>query len=263
MSDEDSSSRKDSCTDLLDDGGNTSTIIDPDTDESALLDTALGEDNGEVEGDGELSLLDQDESQESVQIDDPEIEAIKARVKEMEEEAEKLKEMQGEVEKQLMGSKPATPNNNFPTLEEKMDSDSRSVHVANVDYQATAEELGQHFHGCGAINRVTILCDKYTGHPKGFAYIEFSDQDSLKNAIALDESLFRGRQIKVTAKRTNRPGLTTTNRGRGRGRGRGFRGGGMMMGFNPYLGGYVVPMPYRGRGRSFRGRAKSNWYAPY
>ena len=71
MSDEDTSSRKDSCTDILDDGGNTSTIIDPDTDENALLDTALGEDNGEVEGDGELSLLDQDESQESVQIDDP------------------------------------------------------------------------------------------------------------------------------------------------------------------------------------------------
>lgn len=36
-----------------------------------------------------------------------------------------------------------------------------------VDYGATAEELEQHFHGCGSVNRVTILCDKYTGHPKG------------------------------------------------------------------------------------------------
>lgn len=36
-----------------------------------------------------------------------------------------------------------------------------------VDYGATAEELEAHFHGCGSVNRVTILCDKYTGHPKG------------------------------------------------------------------------------------------------
>lgn len=36
-----------------------------------------------------------------------------------------------------------------------------------VDYSTTPEELQQHFHSCGTINRVTILCDKFTGHPKG------------------------------------------------------------------------------------------------
>ena len=67
-----------------------------------------------------------------------------------------------------------------------------------VDYGATAEELEQHFHGCGAVNRVTILCNKYDGHPKGFAYIEFAEKDSVQMAMALDESLFRGRQLKVS-----------------------------------------------------------------
>ena len=42
---------------------------------------------------------------------------------------------------------------------------------SQVDYSATAEELEQHFHGCGAVNRVTILCDKFTGHPKGFVIL--------------------------------------------------------------------------------------------
>lgn len=37
-----------------------------------------------------------------------------------------------------------------------------------VDYGATPEEIQQHFQACGAINRVTILCDKFTGHPKGY-----------------------------------------------------------------------------------------------
>ncbi|XP_015261717.1 PREDICTED: LOW QUALITY PROTEIN: polyadenylate-binding protein 2-like [Gekko japonicus] len=158
-----------------------------------------------------------------------ELEAIKARVREMEEEAEKLKELQNEVEKQMNMSPP--PGNAGPvimSIEEKMEAgtDARSVYVGKVDYGATAEELEAHFHGCGSVNRVTILCDKYTGHPKGFAYIEFSDKESVRTSLALDESLFRGRQIKVIPKRTNRPGISTTDRGfprtRYRGRGSGY-----------------------------------------
>ncbi len=37
-----------------------------------------------------------------------------------------------------------------------------------MDYSATAQELENHFHGCGSIHRVTILCDKFTGQPKGY-----------------------------------------------------------------------------------------------
>ena len=47
------------------------------------------------------------------------------------------------------------------------------------------------------LSRVTILCNKFDGHPKGFAYVEFTDKDSVQTAMALDDSLFRGRQIKV------------------------------------------------------------------
>lgn len=68
-----------------------------------------------------------------------------------------------------------------------------------MDYGATAEELEAHFHGCGSVNRVTILCNKFDGHPKGFAYIEFTDKESVTMAMAMDESLFRGRQIKVSS----------------------------------------------------------------
>lgn len=96
---------------------------------------------------------------------------------------------------------------------------------------------------------MTILCNKYDGHPKGFAYVEFGDKDSVQTAMALDESLFRGRQIKVSCyktrfldwliylllfcfcffqvmlKRTNRPGITSSNRApRGTRGSRGVRG---------------------------------------
>ncbi|XP_064610618.1 polyadenylate-binding protein 2-like [Liolophura sinensis] len=193
-------------------------------------------------GDGDTNVAAQDESG----VEDPELEAIKARVREMEEEAEKLKEMQSEVEKQMNMSSPTLTTQQ--SIEDKVEADARSVYVGNVDYGATAEELEQHFHGCGSINRVTILCDRYTGHPKGFAYVEFADKDSVTTSLALDESLFRGRQIKVSAKRTNRPGISSTNRPpRGRFRARGARS---------YYHGYQ-PRP---RGR-FRRRAA--WYSPY
>ncbi len=124
-------------------------------------------DAGEAAGDSEITQAASDE----VSTDDPELEAIKARVREMEEEAEKLKEMQSEVEKQMnlssssvsksfdfiqdptnLGFKwqffflrfanrfclaaspqPATPG--VMTIEEKVDADSRSVYVGNVSAQ--------------------------------------------------------------------------------------------------------------------------------
>lgn len=107
-------------------------------------------------------------------VEDQELEAIKARVREMEEEAEKLKQMQTEVDKQMnLGSPPPTgPGGLNLSFEEKVEVDNRSIYVGNVDYGATAEELEAHFHGCGSINRVTILCNKFDGHPKGkFSHI--------------------------------------------------------------------------------------------
>ncbi|CBQ71145.1 related to poly(a) binding protein II [Sporisorium reilianum SRZ2] len=151
--------------------------------------------------------------------EDAEIEAMKQRVAEMEAEAAKLRELQ-----QAAGE--AGGAGLHPTEEEREEVDSRSIYVGNVDYGATPEEVQQHFQSCGTINRVTILCDKFTGHPKGFAYVEFADPSLVANAMVLNESLFRGRLIKVTAKRTNMPGMAARGRGRGRGRGRPFRGRG-------------------------------------
>jgi RNA recognition motif-containing protein len=77
------------------------------------------------------------------------------------------------------------------------DVDARSVYVGNVDYSTTPEELQEFFNSCGIVNRITILCDKFTGHPKGYAYVEFKDVDSVANAMLLNDSEFKGRPLKV------------------------------------------------------------------
>ncbi|XP_041256413.1 embryonic polyadenylate-binding protein 2 isoform X4 [Onychostruthus taczanowskii] len=183
-----------------------------------------------------------------------ELEAIKAKLREIEQEDERLKELQLEAENHLSMSSEAAL---FPlTTKEKMEADQRSIYVGNVDYGGTAEELESHFNSCGQINRVTILCDKFSGHPKGYAYIEFEEQSSVKAAVELDESVFRGRVIKVLPKRTNMPGISSTDRG-------GYRGCCHARGGLGRWGGPYGQQP-RLRGRAYRGRARLlPWYFPY
>ena len=129
---------------------------------------------------------------------------MKRRLKEMEDEAAALKEMQAKVEKE-MGSMqdPATAGASQSNREEV---DARSVFVGNVDYSCTPEEVQQHFQSCGTVNRVTIRTDKF-GQPKGYAYVEFLEVEAVQEALLLNESELHGRQLKVTAKRTNIPGM--------------------------------------------------------
>jgi polyadenylate-binding protein 2 len=99
------------------------------------------------------------------------------------------------------------------------------------------------------------------GKKNRYAYVEFAEPSLVAQALVLNESVFRGRNLKVrfcsslsyhsanlyqvTPKRTNLPGLA-----RGRGRGRGGRGFGR--------GGFPPRGGYRG---GFRGRGRG--YSPY
>lgn len=186
------------------------------------------------------------ETHEEEGNDEEEISAMKRRVAEMEAEAAKLREMQATLDKE---------GNDL--REDREDVDARSVFVGNVDYGASPEEIQAHFQSCGSINRVTILLDKFTGHPKGYAYVEFTEPSLVAQALVLNESVFRGRSLKVVPKRTNIPGMQ-----RGRGGARGGRGGYGRGGYaaSPYggRGGFPPRGGYRG---GYRGRARG--YAPY
>ncbi|PPQ77705.1 hypothetical protein CVT25_011140 [Psilocybe cyanescens] len=96
-----------------------------------------------------------------------EILLMKQRVAEMEREATKLRELQAAAAEQANSADET--GSAMETDDDKAGADNRSVYVGNVDYGATPEEIQGHFQACGTINRVTILCDKFTGHPKGYA----------------------------------------------------------------------------------------------
>lgn len=178
--------------------------------------------------------IDLQQTQENDEEDEYEsIAAMKKRIKEMEREAKKIEEMQALAESSGKGSFLPT---NGPEV------DVASIYVGNVDYSTRPEELQKFFSPCGAVQRVTILTNKWTGHPKGYAYVQFGSAEAVANAVLLNESEFKGRQLIVNEKRTNIPGYSRGGYGSYRGgyRGRGYRGG------------------YRG----YRSRGWSSW-APY
>merc|ERR1711920_127609 len=145
------------------------------------------------------------------------IAAMKKRIKEMEMEAKKIEEMQALAE--AAGKGAAIPANG-------PEADVASIYVGNVDYSTKPEELQRFFSSCGAVLRVTILTDKWTGHPKGYAYVQFRSAEAVANAVLLNESEFKGRQLKVSEKRTNIPGYNKGGYGSSRGGYRGYRGRG-------------------------------------
>ena len=56
------------------------------------------------------------------------------------------------------------------TEEEKNKEEERSIYIKNVDYNTESKELEAHFAQCGKIEKVTIVCDKYNGHPLGYTF---------------------------------------------------------------------------------------------
>lgn len=120
--------------------------------------------------------------------------------------------------------------------------DSCSIYIGNVEYGANPLDLQRHFKSCGVVERITIMANKETGQPKGYAYLEFDLHVAAKDAVKMfDGSELLGREIKVCLKRTNVPGHSHAGHGyyRGRGRGRGGRKGrrargGSRSNFSPY-----------------------------
>jgi RNA recognition motif-containing protein len=91
------------------------------------------------------------------------LDKMKARLAAIEEESARLAKMENEHEQSTNPSFAGAPSGR----ERREDIDARSIFVGNVDYGASPEEIQDHFKSCGSINRVTILLDKHTGHPKG------------------------------------------------------------------------------------------------
>jgi RNA recognition motif-containing protein len=103
------------------------------------------------------------------------------------------------------------------------------IYVGNLSYEVTEEDLRQEFGAFGEVTSANIITDKYSGRPKGFAFVEMASKSEAEAAITgLNGKALKDRTIVVNESRPrtdNRGGGSYGNRKSG-GYGSGGYGGG-------------------------------------
>ena len=94
-----------------------------------------------------------------------------------------------------------------------------NIYVGNLSFDTTEDQLRQAFSGFGEVSSVNIITDRYTGEPRGFAFVEMAGKAEAIAAISgLNGQELNGRTLNVNEARPRTEG--------GGGRGGGNRGGG-------------------------------------
>jgi RNA recognition motif-containing protein len=77
-----------------------------------------------------------------------------------------------------------------------------NIYVSNLSFNIQDEDLKGFFTPFGEVISAKVIMDKYTGKSKGFGFVEMSDNNAAKKAIAeLDNGTIDGRNIGVTEAR--------------------------------------------------------------
>ncbi len=72
------------------------------------------------------------------------------------------------------------------------------IYVGNLNYRTTSEGLQALFSRFGEVVSVSVVTDRETGQPRGFAFVELAQAESVAKAIQeLDGKEFEGRRLRV------------------------------------------------------------------
>lgn len=99
------------------------------------------------------------------------------------------------------------------------------LYVGNMSFQTSEEELRAHFEQFGTVSDIYVAMDKFTGRPRGFAFVTMGTPEEAKLAIEKTNGVqLGGRALQVNEARPkeDRP----AGGGFGGGERRGFGGGG-------------------------------------
>ncbi|OQS05377.1 nucleolin [Thraustotheca clavata] len=102
----------------------------------------------------------------------------------------------------------------------------KAIYVGNISSDVNSGMLNDMFSHCGEIVRVHIAIDRETEEPRGFAYVNFANTESVDEAIKLSGAELDGQSIRVAFahNREDRPRRDYDNGERGYGRTHGDEG---------------------------------------
>jgi RNA recognition motif-containing protein len=71
------------------------------------------------------------------------------------------------------------------------------LYVGNLPFSATEDGVRTLFAAHGTVEKVSLISDRETGRPRGFAFVEMSNADASRAMQALNGKDFDGRSLKV------------------------------------------------------------------
>jgi len=81
------------------------------------------------------------------------------------------------------------------------------IYVGNMSFDTSESEVRKAFEAHGQVDSVTIIMDRDTGRPKGFGFVEMSNEAEAKKAIeGLNGKDFMGRTLNVNEARPRTDG---------------------------------------------------------
>ena len=78
----------------------------------------------------------------------------------------------------------------------------KNLYIGNLDYSTTEDDLRTLFAAHGTVETVTVVRDRDTGQPRGFAFLEMTNDTEADKAIhALAGTVVGGRALTVNEAR--------------------------------------------------------------
>jgi cold-inducible RNA-binding protein len=78
----------------------------------------------------------------------------------------------------------------------------KNIYVGNLSFGATEESVRSLFEGYGTVDRVSIVTDRDSGQPRGFGFVEMTNNGEGDKAIAgLNGKDLDGRALSVNEAR--------------------------------------------------------------
>jgi RNA recognition motif-containing protein len=78
----------------------------------------------------------------------------------------------------------------------------KNIYIGNLDYSTTEDQLRTLFLAHGAVETATVVRDRDTGQPRGFAFLEMTNDEEADKAIrALNGTVLGDRTLTVNEAR--------------------------------------------------------------
>ena len=82
----------------------------------------------------------------------------------------------------------------------------KNIYVGNMSYDTTEDRLRTLFETYGEVTSANVITDRYTGRPRGFAFVEMADSAAADQAIqALNGQDVDGRTLTVNEAKPRAP----------------------------------------------------------